>query len=72
MGLLKTVKRYESSFRHFWGSMDDLYKAILFLPNSADRDRLLKEYGKVEQCREQHWESMEELIEKIDEHVRVE
>lgn len=71
MGLLKVVKKYESSFRDFWDSMDELYKTIILLPNSEDRDNLLKKYGKVEQCREQHWDSVENLIEIIDEQVRI-
>lgn len=72
MGLLKSVKSFQSSFNELWESMDNLYKTIILLPNSDDRDRPLKDFGRLEQSREWYWNSMEELIEVIDEHVRIE
>lgn len=52
--------------------MDELYKTIILLPNSADRDKLIKEYGKLEQDREWYCDSIEKLIEEIDRHIRIE
>lgn len=66
MGLIKTVKGYEVSFDDFWGPMDDLYKAILMLPNSDDRDKMIAQYGRVTACREQLWESKDRLIDAIE------
>lgn len=71
MGLLKDVKNFQSSFNGLWKSMDELYKTIVLLPDSDNRDRLLEGFGRLEQSREWYWDSMEKLIEEIDEHVRI-
>lgn len=71
MAIIRTIEEYESSFDDFWKSIDELYKAILMLENSSDRNKLLIEYDKLTQCRERLWESKEELIERIDDCVRL-
>lgn len=71
MGVLCRVKEYEQSFNEFLLSVDELYKAILKVADKEDREMLLVEYGKLDKCREDLCDSKENLIEALDDCIRI-
>lgn len=71
MGMLKVVNDLEETMNEIEESLAELYKQLLHLDDRDLSDKLLVTFGKIEHARELHYESVGELIELIDERVRL-
>lgn len=71
MGLIKAINAIQGTMLLIEDALAEFYKQLILLDDEALRNELLVKFGKIDQAREWHYESVEELIELIDERLRM-